>query len=368
MGVINCEYIEPDLLRNKNKVSNFAGKTKKLMTKLLFFLFTFTISHLILAQEHNTAKSYEVGMEYTGELQTDFDGGYNFLNLLRLDGKLNLGRNVSVDVSTLSIGRAREAMLGDLQVFSNLETEEGIPLTLAVAGVEWGVPVKSGKHTFFVGIRNTGEDYFASDVTSFYTNSSCGIFPTISANFPIATYPFAAMSIHYQWDSEHWGAKATVYNGAGAYGFSGGENLFRVCPNSDGVFCMAQGEYKTERGDFFLGGSLYKSSPTMWVYGEHCLLSSQNSHFHLIGAYSHSFNTSTACRNFGGVGAKLYTKGAEVGIFTDYADFAGMHEHATELTVKVPIGEYVYVQPTLHYIDGSTAQNIVGMLRLGVSL
>ena len=41
----------------------------------------------------------------------------------------------------------------------------------------------------FVGVRNVNEDFFTSDVTSLFTNGSCGIFPTIAASYPIANFP-----------------------------------------------------------------------------------------------------------------------------------------------------------------------------------
>lgn len=339
-----------------------------LLQRLLLLLMVLPLTHAAHAEESDTIQRYEFGIDYTGEFQTDFQGSYNFLNLLRLDGTVNITSNLHINVSTLSIAKAKDSMLSDLQVFSNLETEEGIPITLAVAGMEWDLPTGTGTHTFFAGIRNTGEDYFASDITAFFINSSCGIFPTISANFPIATYPCAAMCLHYAYDHPRWGAKATIYNGTGAYEFSGRENIFRICPQSDGLFCMAQGKYKHHSNSYFLGGSLYKSSPTLWTYTEQSIFNTPSTTLHLLASYSHSFSSDTLCRNFGGIGAKLRLHSTEFGIFTDYADFGVQHEYATELSVKTPICKYIYLHPAMHYINGSAGKNIVGMLRFGFSL
>lgn len=339
------------------------------MKKIYITLIAAVIAVCCNAQENTSSmKRVEFGLDYTGELQTDFRGGSNFLNLLRLDGKVNITDRLSFNVSTLSIGSSKDNMMSDLQVFSNIEVFEEIPLTLAVAGVEWQIPSGNGDHTLFAGIRNTGEDYFASDVTSFFVNSSCGIFPTISANFPISTYPYAAMSLHYAYDSEHWGAKATVYNGEGYCKFSGAENLFRVCPKSDKVFCMVQGEYKNDGNSYFLGGSLHDGTPTMWTYGEQKVYGAPSCDIRVIAAYSHCFDKESFCRNFAGVGMKLDIGNTAIGLFTDYADFNEWHEYATELSVQVPVCKYAYVKPSLHYINGSTEKGFVGTFRIGVNL
>lgn len=339
-------------------------KVKSILSIILSFVFVMSAK----AEEgDSTFHRVEFGMEYIGELQTDFSGGFNFLNFLRLDGTLNITRNLRFSLSTLSVAHTREALMGDIQTFSNIEADN-IPLTLAVAGVEWEIPAAKGTHTLFAGIRNTGEDYFASNVTSFFINSSCGIFPTISANYPIATYPMAAMCLHYAYDSEHWGAKATLYNGEGNYRFSGRNNLFRFCPADDGIFLMAQGEYKSSTGRYFLGGSMYKSSPVLWTYGEQSVFESSRCGVHLIAAYSHCFDSESYCRNFAGVGAKLHTPRFEAGLFADYADCGADHEWATELSVRVPIYNTIYIKPSLHYINGTSASGVVGMVRFGVVL
>ena len=340
----------------------------KSVFRLTAYIFLFLVTLSAMAEDgDSTFRRVEFGMEYIGELQTDFKGGYNFLNFLRLDGGLNITKNLHLNLSTISTVHTRRPLMSDIQIFSNIESEN-IPLTLAVAGVEWEIPAAKGMHTLFAGIRNTGEDYFASNVTSFFVNSSCGIFPTISTNYPIATYPYAAMCLQYAYESEHWGAKATLYNGEGNYRFTGRNNLFRFCPASDGIFLMSQGEYKSSTGRYFLGGSMYKTSPTLWTYGEQSVFESAKWGVHLIAAYSHCFDSEAFCRNFAGLGAKVHTPRFEAGLFTDYADCGAEHEWATELSVRVPIYNYLYIKPSLHYINGTSASGVVGMVRFGVVL
>ncbi len=335
-------------------------------------LLTLTLTISAQAEERDsTLTRFEYGIDYTGELQTDFGKGFNFVNLLRLDGRLNVTDRLHLDVATLTALRTNDHIVPDLQVFSNLVSPEQIPLTLAVAGLTYELPTRRNSHTLFFGVRNTGEDYFASPLTAFFANSSCGIYPTLSANFPIATYPYAAMALHYEYDSRHWGAKATIYNGEGRYRFGKGESLFRIDPMMSGLFCMAQAEYKHEGSSYFLGGSLYKDSPTLWAYAEQQAFSNASCSLQLIGCYAYSPTTSSICPHFAGIGGKLTVRKIEIGLFTDYADFGGLaddthhHEFATELTCQIPIGKYVYLKPALHYINGTTTHRLVGAMRFG---
>lgn len=326
------------------------------------------------AEEADSTGRFEFGMQYDAELQTNFHGDCNFLNLLRLDGSVRLSDNLRFNVSTLSIAHTNENLASDLQTFSNIVTDENVPLTIAVAGMEWEKETAKGTHKAFLGVRNTGEDYFASEVTAFYVNSSNGIFPTISANYPIGTYPYASMALHYEYDSKHWGAKATVYNGEGHYRLAGRDNVFRICPKSDGVFVMAHGEYKTSKSNIFLGGSLYKDSPTLWTYAEHNIGECENGNLNIIAAYSHCFDKNAQCRNFVGAGAKLNSplrlsrsrESIELGLFTDYADFNTDHEFATELSCHIPFGKHLSVKPSLHYINGTTEKGLFGLVRMTV--
>ena len=86
-----------------------------------------------------------------------------------------------------------ERIINDLQTFSNIE-EDNLPCAIAVLGYTRLV----GNVTLFAGIRNLNEDYFTTPCMSLFTNSSCGIFPTLSANYPIANYPLAALCLDYK--------------------------------------------------------------------------------------------------------------------------------------------------------------------------
>lgn len=312
-----------------------------------------------------------VGMEYITELQTDFKGESNFVNYLRLNGELPLSERVKLRASTISAAKSNEACIAnDIQGASNIEIDN-LSLALFVACVEWDI---DAHNNVLFGVHNMNEDFFASDVTGLFTNSSCGIYPTISLNYSIANYPVASVGVRYRHDDERFGFVSALYNGVGYNRFTGRENVFRVCPKSDGVFALAQGEYKHDDSHYFIGGCLHYGDPyemderkartTLWTYAEQKVTNSLT----LLGGYSHAFCSDSYCHDFAGLGGRLIIKNAEFGLFSDYAHFEDIDEWATELTCKIHLSEHMYVQPTAHFISQDTKSSVVGILRLGVEL
>ncbi|MBR6285437.1 MAG: hypothetical protein IKR18_00375, partial [Bacteroidaceae bacterium] len=231
-----------------------------------------------------------------------------------------------------------------------------------------------GRNYLFTGINNVNYDYFVSDVTSLFTNSSCGIFPTVAANSPVANYPVAAIGVHYRYDVEHWQLQASAYNGSGHNKFAGRDNMFRVCPQSDGIFTLAQIVHKRASGNYFLGASYFYgcldesrdhiARSTVWVYAEQKL----SDRLSLIADYSRTLHGTYDCREFVGLGAKYSAADCEWGLFTDYARFAVAQEWATEVTCNIHLSDVFYVQPALHFIRTDDHRVAAGLLRFGVSL
>lgn len=304
----------------------------------------------------------KISVEYTSELQTDFKYG-NFVNLLRINAEKSLGNGFSIETSTISIAKTRkERLIDDCQTFSNIE-EDNLALALATCGVNWEI---GDSHSLFVGIRNMNEDYFTSPVTSFFTNSSCGIHPTISCNYPIANYPLASVGVHYRYKSAHIEVLASVYNGQGYNSFTGFENVFRLCPKGDGVFGLTQVAYRKGNNDWFLGAcGHYGSTPdkdgtTLWTYTEQRIAEK----ICWMAAYSHAFRKVQDCTDFAGLGGKYAFSRYEVGLFTDYACFARCWESATELSCRVQLRPNLFIQPTAHFIFTGTSFHAVSMFRL----
>lgn len=329
----------------------------------------------------------EVELELTSELQATHRGDYNFVNLLKLGATLPITSHLRVEAAALSTCMTADWCIGsELQTFSNLDAGR-VPFALSVMGIGYA---PNDRHSLFVGIRNMNEDYFASDLTAFYTSSSCGIYPTISANMPIANYPMASVGIHYRYEREIRRAKtedtdvfalqASLYNGMGSDEIAGCRNVFRVCPQSDGVFALAQAEYQHAGSSYFVGAcgrnaeiDGYASrqwTSALWAYAEQRL----NDRLSLIAGYSHAFGAARLCTDFVGVGAKYDWARCEMGVFSNYAHFVEGGECATEVTCKVKLSPHIYVQPAAHLIfspsldnPGQRVTQLSGILRMGLS-
>lgn len=312
------------------------------------------------------------GIEYTTEMQTDFRN-LNWVNLLRLNLSLSICDRIRLDIGTISIAKTKPGrLIDDLQTFSNIE-EDNLPLSFSVAGITFS----RGCSQLFAGIRNMNEDYFISPVTSLFTNSSCGIFPTISTNYPVANYPLSSLGIHYAYEKQPWKIRVSVYNGRGYNGFTTDNFLFRLRPASDGLFGITSLSYQNNGNSYYLGGVLYNGSHlcegetekrslsgTLWGYVEQRL----TERLYLLAQYSAAFPRDVWCRMFGGVGLVLQFHLVEMGLFSDCAVFSEEKECASELTCRITFSEHVSLQPALHLIEGYGGFRTVSLVRLNITL
>lgn len=324
-----------------------------------------------MAQNSNSNR-LELGVENITEFQMCHDGDGNIIDLLRLNMDVKLKQGITLEMATLSTGMAKEERIcNDIQTFSNIEAGN-IPLAISKFGINWE---QDDKNTWFFGIRNMNEDYFTSEVTSFFTNSSCGIYPTIAANSDIANYPNASVGIHYRHETEKLTLQASLYNGLGHKGFLGHDNIYRVCPKDDGLFALGEAAYRYKGTSLFLGTSLHcdqSLTATPWAYIESEVLPALS----LIGGYSHAFGKELPCRNFVGLGAHYRLRKVELGVFADYTAFYETpietspqiitEECATEVSCKWTLSEHFYLQPTTHVIYTAGDWHTVYSLRLGV--
>lgn len=192
------------------------------------------------------ANAQSFGGNYTTEWQWDMNKGTNWVNLLRLEMSVPLWKGGSLEAATLHVAKTGDGIIDDWQGFSNIETDNMFA-GIAVLGYmhEW----KAGH--LFVGVRNVNEDFFTSDVTALFTNSSCGIFPTIAASYPIANYPLSGLTVYFDVSRGGWTFRNSLYNGVGYNGWKHHDNPFIINPKRDGIFNMSQLEYSW-RGALYL--------------------------------------------------------------------------------------------------------------------
>lgn len=323
-----------------------------------------------ITSAHSLAARPMVGIEYTAELQTN---GYNcnWINLLKPRITQQLHPHLFVDLATISIAKSQnDRLINDLQTFSNIE-EENLPLAVSIAGFTW----KSKRSMFFIGIRNVNEDYFTTPATSLFTNSSCGIFPTISTNYHIANYPLASIGCHCEIGIKKWLIQLSLYNGHGYCNFTGRNNLFRFCPQTDGILGITSLNYEHYGSNYHFGSILYcgkfdyetqeskkNVSGTVWGYAEQAV----TSNIELLIQYSANLSPNAWCRQYVGMGVVTRIKDAEIGLFTDYASFHGCKEWTTEFTGKISILETCYLQIALHCIKNTCLMQTAAILRFGI--
>lgn len=171
-----------------------------------------TIMPLILAVAYCVGvQPQSFGGCFTTEGQYAVRGSANWVNLLRLDFSMPLAHGAgSVEAATIHAFKTHAPIVGDWQTFSNIETSN-----LAAAIAVLGYRHAWRNASLFVGVRNVNEDFFTSPLTSLFTNSSCGLFPTIAASYPIANYPFSGLTLYMDVGRAGWLFRNSVYNGVG---------------------------------------------------------------------------------------------------------------------------------------------------------
>lgn len=318
------------------------------------------------------------GAEYTTEWQTDFRQGVNWVNLLHLSYSSPTFLGMQLNAASVSIAQTREeAFMHDLQTFSNIE-EENLPFALSMLGIGR----ETEKYSVFFGIRNVNEDYFTSPCTSLFTNSSCGIFPTLSAETPLANYPVASVGFDGKIRWNRWLFQLSVYNGTGYKQLTGKENVFRFCPKSDGIPGMTSLNYEYNGSNYFMGFALRSGmlehhengnqrpetetaekecARIIWAYAEQRL----SSHCSLLLQYSLRTGTPTGCRRYAGAGIVVQCGKTQGGIVLNRADFVNEKEWAAELTWKIPCLKRGYLQPALHLIRNDVSKGLAGLIRFG---
>ncbi len=339
--------------------------------KIILFAISILIPYMCMAQIFSG--------EYIAEWQWNMDNRTNWVNLLRLNMQLPIGENGSLEASTIHVAKTNERIIDDWQIFSNIE-EENNYISIAALGY---------MHTWenahlFAGIRNVNEDFFISDATSIFTSSSCGIFPTISASYPIANYPLSGLTVYFDVSLGNWLLRNSVYNGVGYNGWNRHDNPFLVHPRKDGVFDMAQLEYSFNGGRYFAGvafhnrqfppdekgnetatkSSFKKISCAWWIYGEQPIWCTNNKIVYIMAQYSENTNYKNGCSRYGEIGCAYTDQWNRLGASGQYAEFFQGTEWSAEFTWNRTINKSMSIQPTFQFINNKNGNYTVLSARL----
>lgn len=318
--------------------------------------------------------------EYTTEWQWNLKRKTNWVNLLKMNLTLPLwDHRGTFEASTIHVAKTDESIIDDWQTFSNIE-EENNRAAIAILGYmhEWR------ECRLFIGIRNVNEDFFTSEITSLFTNSSCGIFPTISASYPIANYPLSGLTIHFDVSKGGWVFKNSLYNGVGYNGWTHHDHPFLIRPKKDGLFNMSQLEYSYHSGHYFAGTAIHsrhfltdeegnisspeesisKTSCAWWIYAEQSIWSAGETCVFCMIQYSENTDRENGCYRYSELGCAYKDRCNQCGLSGQYARFRQDSEYSLEVTWKRLLNKSLALQPTFQYITNGKGRFVLFSTRL----
>lgn len=339
------------------------------------------------------AAAQTFGVSYTSEVQyAPTNCRTNWCNLLRTDFRQPIYSGGEFRVVTIHIYKASpKRVIADRMIFSNIE-EKNNPFAIAVLGYTQQI----GSSSLFLGVRNMNEDYFTSPETSLFTNSSCGIYPTISTNYPIANYPLSSLCLDYKGQFGQWNVKGSLYNGVGYSGWSKGDNPFIFDFKQDGIFGITEINYQTNYGSYFCGASLHnrlflcdanagqrdetisaqtqkKRGLTWWGYAEQRLWAGTGHEINLLVQYSQDSSASISCKQYAGLGVTWLHKDSQqrqynIGVVFSAAQFCETNEFTVEVTYRYLFRPNSYLQPAVHLIWNNGGFHPVFMFRFSYAI
>ena len=322
--------------------------------------------------------------EYFTEIQTNFGEKYNWVNLLSLTAEMPTEkiskhwRNGSFQINTITAYKLFEQSIADdLLGFSNIETDN-LPFSLFLFGYEH----RWEKVSLFGGVRNVNIDYFTLPFTSFFVNSSLGMYPTIGADFPLANYPLSAICLHFEYQpKKDLVYKISFYNGVA---HDPRENIFSVFtanPRRDGVAVMSALNYTQDKvgsGIYALGA--FAQIPkfdditySIWIDIEQVVYEKDRRKIGFLLQGGAAPQPRNECNYYWAAagyfqGLLSPKKQDKFGIYVNKAFFTHTTEQTIELTWQYPITEQIILQPAFHYIRTGNKTVPIGLFRVIFSI
>lgn len=304
-------------------------------------------------------------------------GGTGWCNLLEVGTAFGLWHGAELEIGALSTYDAGCPVGEDRQAFSNIETGENKAFRLIHAGLNQQI----GSHwSLFAGLRSVDADYFTSPFTSLFTGSSHGIFPTLSENFPIGTFPLAALALHAEYSpNKHITLKESLYNGVASDCLN---RQFGYRPQSEGTLNIGSLCYQTNTEEPYIGhysiGYVLGTQPheyndlsynySLWGLVEQHLADIGRSRLGVLLQGGIAPASRSQCSSYWGAGAVwnglMKNGNGDLGIIINRAIFTDGTETDTELTVSLPLCKWAVIQPAIHCIHTDGHSVFAGQLRL----
>jgi len=324
-------------------------------------------------------------LDYTTDLHSNFGDKYNWVNFLSLTVDLPIEKiipqwkNGIFYLQLINLTKINDRIAEDIQVFSNIDDDRNLPVNLFLLGYthQWG------KVSLYGGMQNVNEDYFATPYTQLFTNSSAGIFTTISENFQCANYPLSAVGLHLDYKPvDNIQLKSSLYNGI-AYDPRDNNffDIFTVNPRRDGIFSISElsfSQTKFGSGLYSLGiafqipGKGMSSKYSLWGAVEQSLFNNGRKEFGML-LHSGFAPKSTECKYYfaaGGYFSGFLSKlnADKFGFYVNITEIDGVKEYILETTWLLQILDIIAIQPTYHYINTGSKHTHIGLFRVLFSI
>lgn len=344
---------------------------------LLVTILNVNLYHIIAQsdsiRDNNNILHYNIA--YAGELQFGMMEKPNHqaknVNLLQLEASLSTDKwwkNGTFEASFWSVASTkRQASIEDCLTFSNIDAPN-IWLTCNKLGYQH----KFKNISLFVGIRNVNTDYFTSSLSSLFTNSSAGIFPSISLNYATANYPLGGFGIHTKYNINHLEIKNSFYNNLADIN---SKIVFKFQFNLPkyGYVNFSQIKYSTSDGVYAVGmvlDKLPKLSPkhSLFALIEQPIYKMKETSLGVIAQIGYAPEKTNYCQTYYGggiVASGLFAPEGKdkLGIIAFHAHMQDNKEMAIELTYKYNLTPSISFQPAIHYINNNNHKGLIGLIR-----
>ncbi|MGL5636454.1 MAG: hypothetical protein ACRDD8_09220 [Bacteroidales bacterium] len=298
---------------------------------------------------------------YTTELETAFERKCNWANLIQTNFDILFKKNDTQNYGKLRINLITTiqtyagTIVDDLQGFSNIREKDYLLSPFLV-----GYSYYFGGSEFFAGMRNINEDYFTTDYTSLFTQSSAGIHPTLSANYNLANYPYSGLSLFLETNPTNFiRLRTSIYNAAAGAVFVKDESPFVF--SKKGFFLLQDCLLQNKIWKFNIGMmAQFKQKDNfqdlvLWGVLEKLLYSDSKLAVGILGEASYAFSKNVDCSTFMSAGLTISGLLGEkdkniCGAQFYYAKYRERSDLDIELTWRYQMNKYFTFQPAMHIV------------------
>lgn len=351
----------------------------------------------MFAQNVENQSSSPFGFEasYVGDFVSNFSGGIKkgstYLGLANVKvgfdthkAKWWSGGEMFVNFGNTHGGQPTATLIGDLQGVSNIEAGN---LTFLY---ELWYKQSIGKIDFTVGLQDLNVNFAASEVGSFFTNSSFGIHSTISGNISSPVFPLTALGIDLNWNiSDKYLWKVAIFDGTPDDFESNPFNLHWKLSRNQGFLAISEFQInksliKGQSGCYKFGSYFHQhnnvidsETQTAGVYViSDQQISSKLFSFSQIGFSPKSKSNHNHYYSFGLNYTGLFRsrQADQIGVAFACAgidDSLIGSETAIEITYKWQINDNFYIRPDVQYVinpagtESKLNNAFVGFMRFG---